>query len=83
MNPVQNPGTEKETRCHECWEYGHVKANCEGPESTDFCIKCCQKGQKADKCLNKPVCIRYKKRVTKLEVKDAKSTKKVEMKWKY
>lgn len=47
----------KETRCYKCWDYGHVKSECKGPDRTDMCIKCCQKGHKASKCLSKPFCL--------------------------
>lgn len=50
----------KETRCYKCWEYGHIRDECEGPDRTDLCIKCCQEGHKADKCKNKPYCLHCK-----------------------
>lgn len=51
----------KEERCFKCWEKGHIKANCKGPDRGHLCQKCGQEGHIASTCTNKPFCIRCNK----------------------
>ncbi|KAG8228943.1 hypothetical protein J437_LFUL006565 [Ladona fulva] len=44
------------TRCHKCLGYGHMKRDCTGPDRTDVCWKCGNKGHKAAQCKNNPSC---------------------------
>lgn len=41
-----------EAKCFRCWDYGHMRAQCTGPDRQDQCIKCCKEGHKAAHCKN-------------------------------
>lgn len=46
-----------DVRCYRCWEYGHTKSECAGPDRQNHCLKCGKEGHKAGSCSNKPFCI--------------------------
>lgn len=48
---------EKEARCFRCWEYGHTKSQCKGPNREQFCLKCGTEGHKIRDCKNNSRCI--------------------------
>ncbi|KAG8239144.1 hypothetical protein J437_LFUL018555 [Ladona fulva] len=50
------------TCCHKCLGYGHMKRDCTGPDRTDVCWKCGNKGHKAVQCKNNPSCVLCAKR---------------------
>ncbi|KAI4470692.1 zinc finger cchc-type superfamily [Holotrichia oblita] len=43
-----------------CWEHGHFKAECKGPNRERSCVKCAGEGHKASKCQNSSYCIHCK-----------------------
>lgn len=45
------------TRCYKCWEYGHIKSQCKGPDREALCLKCAKPGHKASECSNKAHCV--------------------------
>ena len=47
----------KDTRCHRCWELGHVKSQCTGRDRQNLCLKCAKDGHKAADCPNNPFCV--------------------------
>lgn len=46
-----------EDRCFRCWEQGHVKSQCKGPNRENLCMRCSQQGHKAKSCKNQPHCL--------------------------
>lgn len=48
---------EREVKCYRCWQYGHVKSNCNGPDREKLCVKCSQEGHKAAECKNNMFCV--------------------------
>lgn len=46
-----------ETRCYRCWEHGHIKAECKGPNREALCINCAKEGHKASNCENDSHCV--------------------------
>lgn len=44
------------TKCYRCHGYGHLAAQCEGPDRTKCCWRCGQEGHKAGSCNGKPQC---------------------------
>lgn len=51
----------KDSRCLKCWEYGHLRDQCQGPDRDNLCRKCTQEGHKAAVCTGKPFCLFCKK----------------------
>lgn len=47
----------QEQKCFRCWETGHVKAQCTGPNREQLCLKCGQDGHKAAECTNNTHCV--------------------------
>lgn len=47
----------KDPRCLKCWEYGHQRDQCPGPDRDNLCRKCTKEGHKAASCKGKPFCI--------------------------
>lgn len=50
----------KEVKCFKCWEHGHVKAQCNGPDRERMCLKCGKEGHQASDCQNTPYCVHCK-----------------------
>lgn len=50
-----------ELKCFRCWEYGHIKAKCQGTDRENLCLKCSKEGHKASSCTNTPYCVHCKK----------------------
>lgn len=46
-----------EMRCFGCWEYGHVRGQCSGPDRGQLCLRCGQEGHMISQCRNKPFCV--------------------------
>ncbi|KAJ8950490.1 hypothetical protein NQ314_007877 [Rhamnusium bicolor] len=46
-----------ELKCFRCWEYGHTRVQCKGPDREHLCLKCSQEGHKAAVCKNKAYCV--------------------------
>lgn len=44
-------------KCFKCLGFGHTPHKCSGPDRTDLCYKCAQKGHKAKDCKNIEKCI--------------------------
>ena len=44
-------------RCYKCWEHGHTKLQCNGPNREHCCLKCSKEGHRANKCPNNAYCI--------------------------
>lgn len=44
-------------RCPRCWEYGHSKGGCTGPNRENHCFRCSAEGHRASECKNKPFCM--------------------------
>lgn len=44
-------------RCYRCWEHGHIKSQCKGPDREALCMKCAKEGHSANKCPNKAFCL--------------------------
>ncbi|KAK9738757.1 hypothetical protein QE152_g9623 [Popillia japonica] len=51
---------EEDKKCYRCWEHGHFKAECKGPNRERLCMKCAGEGHKANECQNSPYCIHCK-----------------------
>lgn len=47
----------KDSRCLKCWEYGHQRDQCQGPNRDNLCRKCTQEGHKAAVCTGKLFCL--------------------------
>lgn len=47
-------------RCPRCWEYGHSKGECTGPNREKHCWRCSAEGHRASECKNKPFCMHCK-----------------------
>lgn len=47
----------KDPRCYRCWEHGHIKAQCKGPNREGLCIKCAKEGHTARQCKNVAFCV--------------------------
>lgn len=45
-------------RCFRCFGYGHVRADCKGPDRSalDLCIRCGEPGHKLKECTKTPMC---------------------------
>ncbi|XP_030757765.1 uncharacterized protein LOC115883538 [Sitophilus oryzae] len=48
---------QREIKCYRCWQYGHIKSQCEGPDRSSQCVKCSETAHKAVDCKNEPHCI--------------------------
>ncbi|XP_074036343.1 uncharacterized protein [Leptinotarsa decemlineata] len=48
---------QKQIRCSRCWEHGHFKDQCSGPDRRNFCLRCAEEGHRAVECHNGPYCI--------------------------
>lgn len=46
-----------EEKCFRCWERGHLKADCQGPDRRQLCLKCGKDDHKVAKCTNNPSCL--------------------------
>lgn len=46
--------------CYKCWEPGHTKHNCTGPDRENLCLKCGQPGHKIARCTNVEFCLTCK-----------------------
>lgn len=44
-------------KCYRCWDYGHKKSQCTGPNRENNCLKCGNEGHKAKDCQNKECCV--------------------------
>ncbi|KAJ8971162.1 hypothetical protein NQ317_006549, partial [Molorchus minor] len=44
-------------KCFRCWEYGHAKTKCSGPDREKRCLKCGQEGHRAAECKNQAHCV--------------------------
>lgn len=44
-------------KCFKCWENGHTKAECKGPDRENMCMKCAKIGHKAASCPNTAFCV--------------------------
>ncbi|XP_055633311.1 uncharacterized protein LOC129773692 [Toxorhynchites rutilus septentrionalis] len=44
-------------RCFNCMGFGHQARNCTGPDSSDLCRKCGEKGDVAKNCTKQPRCL--------------------------
>lgn len=64
---------EKITRCTKCWETGHVKADCPGPDRSELCLKCGETGHKISGCQNEPFCLTCNTKGHRTESKNCKS----------
>nr|CAH7734936.1 unnamed protein product [Callosobruchus chinensis] len=42
--------------CHRCWEMGHDRKKCQGPNRADLCFKCAKPGHTMKDCTNDPYC---------------------------
>ena len=51
--------------CYRCWEYGHLKKDCAGPDRSQACRNCSKEGHKT-RNVRKKVCVRT---VTKKDIK--------------
>lgn len=51
---------EVDKKCYRCWQYGHEKAQCKGPDRERLCVKCGKEGHKAAMCQNNPYCVHCK-----------------------
>lgn len=51
----------KEEKCYRCWEIGHIKSQCKGPDRGGLCLRCGKDNHKAKECKNNPYCIHCKK----------------------
>lgn len=51
----------EDNRCYRCWEYGHFKTECKGPNREVLCVKCAGEGHKASECQNNPYCVHCQK----------------------
>lgn len=47
----------KDTKCFKCWEQGHTKDQCTGPDRKHLCLKCGKEGHKAAECKNVAFCV--------------------------
>ncbi|KAK9716863.1 hypothetical protein QE152_g24483 [Popillia japonica] len=46
-----------ELKCYKCWEYGHIKSVCTGPDREWLRLKCAKEEHKATACPNEPYCV--------------------------
>lgn len=44
-------------KCTKCWEIGHIKSECKGPDRSLLCMKCGQPGHKVSICQSEPFCL--------------------------
>lgn len=44
-------------KCYRCWEYGHTKTQCDGPDRENLCLNCAQEGHKAADCVGTSHCV--------------------------
>lgn len=51
----------QEQRCFRCWEHGHIKTQCNGPDRERLCLKCGKEGHKANACKNNAFCVHCKR----------------------
>nr|CAH7762189.1 unnamed protein product [Callosobruchus chinensis] len=42
--------------CHRCWEMGHDRTKCQGPNRADLCFKYAKSGHATKDCANDPYC---------------------------
>ncbi|CAH1103795.1 unnamed protein product [Psylliodes chrysocephalus] len=47
-------------RCYKCLGFGHKKADCNGEDRSNLCLKCGKTGHIAKECSNNPFCIHCK-----------------------
>ncbi|KAK9719951.1 hypothetical protein QE152_g22363 [Popillia japonica] len=47
----------RDVKCFKCWELGHIKANCKGPDRRNLCLRCAKEGHIVSTCPNEPFCI--------------------------
>lgn len=52
----------KDDRCYKCWEYGHNKTECKGPDREQLCMRCGEEGHKAATCKKVPFCLSCKQK---------------------
>lgn len=50
----------REEKCTRCWDIGHHKSNCKGPNREHLCLKCGKPDHKAAECKNEPYCLQCK-----------------------
>lgn len=50
-----------EMKCHRCWETGHTKAECNGPNRQNLCLRCGKDGHKVAQCENVAFCLNCNK----------------------
>lgn len=48
---------ERISGCTRCWEPGHTRADCSGPDRSLFCMKCGKPGHEIAVCSNEPFCL--------------------------
>lgn len=53
---------QKNTKCFKCWEHGHTRQQCTGPDRQLLCLKCGNEGHKAAECKNDAFCVICKKK---------------------
>lgn len=50
----------RDLTCYRCWEAGHTKDRCNGPDRQNLCLRCSKDGHLAKNCLNPPYCVHCK-----------------------
>lgn len=50
----------RDLKCYRCWELGHVKAHCSGPDREHLCLKCAKSGHLLKDCPNSFYCVHCK-----------------------